>query len=508
MRRLLTFSALVLAATALAPATAAAAGPVFGVADDGAKYADDGGSNFFLTLADLGFTSNRITVTWDPTDGSDGLTIRERAFLDRAVPIAALRGIDLVLDVYPVRARAFAVDTDNRITLFAEYLALLARTYPTVRTFIVGNEPNQPRFLQPQFVRSGRRYRPVAGALFEHVLAAAYDALKDVDPGITVVGLGLSPRGNDDPRATSNISRSPVRFIADLAAEYRRSGRTKPLMDELGFHPYPNSNDDPLSRGYSWPDAGMAELARIKQAVWDGFHDTAQPVFHETPPFGGPPTDTGPSLGLVLDEYGRQVTVISSVARVYHGHENVPTISEARQAIVYTAVLRQAECDPDVRGFFFFHLIDESDLDRFQSGLLRADGTKRPSYDAVKATLEATNGVCSGALKIWRHSGSVVGADVTFGDASLTVRAAEAVTASTGFLPASLTESQMIAALSRHGRTVQSASVVGVRAYRNVTIPLRPTNLAAGVYVQAVVLRAAMNSQRTFLAVSDPFTVG
>ena len=74
---------------------------------------------------------------------------------------------------------------------YAEYVALLARTYPTVKDFIVGNEPNQPRFHQPQFNSAGQN---VSAAAYYSVLAAAYDALKAVDPAIRVVGLGLTAR--------------------------------------------------------------------------------------------------------------------------------------------------------------------------------------------------------------------------------------------------------------------------------------------------------------------------
>ena len=505
MRRLLTITTFLAVLAGVAAAPGLAAGPAFGVADDAGKYADDGGSNFFLLLSDLGLTSNRITVTWDPTDGNRGLTIRERGFLDSAIPVAALRGIDVVLDVYPLRAKVFAVDTAARIELFAEYLQLLARAYPTVKTFIVGNEPNQPRFTQPQFVRVRGRYRATAAALYARVLAAAYDALKAVNPKVTVVGLGLSPRGNDNPKAKNNISRSPVRFINDLALAYRRSGRDRPLMDVLGFHPYPNSNDDPLTRGYAWPNAGLPNLDRIKQAIWDGFHGSEQPVFAEPSRFGLP-EDPTPALGLMLDEYGRQVKVISSVASVYTGRENVRTVTEVRQAAMYGSTIRTVACDPSVTGFYLFHLLDEHDLDRFQSGLLRADWTKRPSYATVKQALAETKGRCTGPMRIWGHATSVIGADVTFGEDGLTVRAGEDFTVSGGLVRASLSEAEILDALSRR-RAARTVGPRVVRAYHDAAVRLPIASLGPGTYVQAAVLRAVMNPQRMFLAVGDPITV-
>ena len=38
-------------------------------------------------------------------------------------------------------------------------------------------------------------------------------------------------------------------------------------MDGFSFHPYPNRVTDPLERGYNWPNAGFANLGRIKQEL-------------------------------------------------------------------------------------------------------------------------------------------------------------------------------------------------------------------------------------------------
>ena len=52
-------------------------------------------------------------------------------------------------------------------------------------------------------------------------------------------------------------------------------------MDEISLHPYPNNAADSLETGYRWPNAGVPNMARIKQAVWDAFNGTAQPIFAE-----------------------------------------------------------------------------------------------------------------------------------------------------------------------------------------------------------------------------------
>src|SRR5205814_1155251 len=104
-----TIAAIASLAAALIFAGAASSTTTFGITDDTGKYADDGGAGFFSTLNDLGLNENRVTVLWDPANPT---TITDQAFLDRSVPQAAARGVDLVFDIYPAKARGL-VDTPN-----------------------------------------------------------------------------------------------------------------------------------------------------------------------------------------------------------------------------------------------------------------------------------------------------------------------------------------------------------------------------------------------------------
>ena len=244
---------------------------------------------------------------------SDPTTIQDGDALDRAIPIAELAGLQVSLAVYPYPPREVEDGTATP-SGFAAWLTLVAQRYPTVKQFIVMNEPNQPAFMRPQFGPTGKN---VSAARTGAFLAAGYDALKAVDPTIRVIGLGLSPRGNDQPTATSNVSTSPVRFLAALGAWYRSSGRTLPLMDDLSFHPYPDQAIDPIDRGYRWPKAGFANLDRIKQSIWDAFRDTPQPT-------------TVSGLKLYLDEVGWQVD--TSTLTGYTGTENVRVTDDSTQA--------------------------------------------------------------------------------------------------------------------------------------------------------------------------------
>src|SRR2546430_9512368 len=97
-------AALACACTALVLAGTASS-TTFGVADDAGKYADDGGAQFFNMLTDIAMTENRMAVFWDPANPT---TIVDQAFLDRAIPQATPRAIQLIFPLYPLHARARA----------------------------------------------------------------------------------------------------------------------------------------------------------------------------------------------------------------------------------------------------------------------------------------------------------------------------------------------------------------------------------------------------------------
>ncbi len=356
----------------------AAGGAEIGANDDTGKYASDNGAAFYERMAAVGLRQTVITVRWKP---SDPLGILESGLLEDTIPAAEGAGLKVVLAVYPYPPR----ELDSGIatpTAFGSWLERLARRYPTVRQYVVGNEPNQPAFFRPQFGRTGK---PLSAARFGPYLAAGYDTLKALDPELTVVGVGLSPRGNDRPFARSNVSTSPVRWLAALGRWYRSTGRDRPLMDGLSFHPYPNHATDPLVRGYPWPNAGFVNLDRIRQAVWDAFAGTSQPT-------------TLDGLRLYLDEVGWQVDTSTNVA--YTGFENVRVTTEARQASIYGELVRRATCEPDLAELNLFGFYDDPLRSGFQAALFRADGFPRPAVEVVRTAIaEATS--CLASVAAW-----------------------------------------------------------------------------------------------------------
>src|SRR5919204_2069498 len=443
----------------------AASGTVYGVADDAGKYAEDGGASFFATLNDLGMTENRVAVTWDPANPT---TITDQAFLDRSVPKAVARGIDLVFAIYPAKARGLA-DTPNGIQLFAQFAAKVAARYPQVTKIICLNEGNQTRFQQPQYDDSGNG---VAGPMQEAAMAACYDALKAVNPAIDVIGFGFSPHGNDDASAPSNVSHSPIRLLEEIGNAYRASGRTLPIADDVSVHCYPRSNTDAPSVGFGWPNVGCANLDRFKQAWWDTFHGTAQPVFRQA---GDGP---GRYVRAFVDESGYQAAIPADKAGIYSGSENVPTITEQQQAEFYAQMIAWAACDQDVAELNFFHLIDEGPLPALQTGLEFADGTHRASYDAVKAAI-AANQQCHGTEVAWRHTNRVVGAKAKLRGRRLVLSAAEGYSYSI--------------AVGRATRRLSAVSGIGPA---NADLELKLPRLPHGTYRLVVRVSAETNPDR------------
>jgi hypothetical protein len=499
MRRI-ALLALLACALATAAADAARASLVVGVSDDTPKYVGDHGASFFSQLRAAGGTEDAIVVWWDakhPTANP------EQALDDAAIARADLAGVHIVLDVYLRHAKDYATNPQAPAQ-YAAFLQGLARRYPSVRDFIVGNEPNQPRFWQPQFSSSGQELSPAA---YESSLAVGYDALKAVDPKIRVLGFALSERGNDNPHAPTNVSISPLRFIAAAGAAYRASGRTKPIMDAFAFHPYPRNPLDSLGTGLQWPNAGAMNLDRIKQAIWDAFHGTGQPTVED-------------GLPIAVTEVGWQVGIPASSIGAYTGQENTTTTSEANQAAIYGEIVARYLCDPNVSDLLFLHLIDETSLAGFQSGLIRADGTKRASYAAVEKALAANHGQCAGTVTHWTHATGVVGLKTRFpavhdartvGDWSLNVTADEGATFRAVLVAlgsASPTADTLRAALAGHGPARVALAASGkLKPGGQLAVALPEKPVQPGRYVYALQAVPLLAPDRASLVVSATFSL-
>jgi hypothetical protein len=471
----------------LAGASSAPAADV-GANDDSAKHAADGGSAMYRGMAALGLRQTVIGVRFRP---SRPLLIQDKELLDRSIPNALAAGLRVVLAIYPYPPREIEVGLGSP-AFFGAYVSTVARAFPQVRQYVIGNEPNQPAFWRPQFTRSGTN---ASAAAFGRYLAAGYDSLKAIDPSLRVVGIGLSPRGNDKPRAKNNVSTSPIRFLRALGVWYRKAHRTRPLMDAFSFHPYPNRATDPLDRGYGWPNAGFVNLDRVKQALWDAFHGTAQPT-------------TLNGLTLHLDEIGWQVD--TSRRAGYQGAENVPVTDERTQAAIYGDLIRRAACDPDVDEVSFFGFRDDGLRTGFQAALHRADGSARPAAAAVQAAIEETSEGCADEEVSWMPMEEVAGAQVVLGIATRAgvkarIRAAEDARLRLCVRALAARTTDWVTRAAR-----LAGELAGTRCTTTTLIGLHPLDLeitpparAVGAVELAFELQAAANTRRRTLLVEE-----
>jgi hypothetical protein len=336
------------------------------------------GTKANLGLAKLvGFQAVNVREFWWP-----GLTKPQkydRLTLGNIAGASRLLGVPVYLTISNTLGR-YAPTTDDSRAEFAQFAAETVRAFPKFTKIIVGNEPNLNNFWSPQFDFDGS---DLAALAYEKLLAQAYDALKAVSPGITVIGGALAPRGHDDPNFSSK-SHSPSTFIRDLGSLYRASGRTKPIMDWFAMHPYQaNSSELPTTHHSTSTSITIADYDKLVRILGQAFDGTKQ---------------AGSAVPIMYDEYGIESTIPRKKARKYTGTEPASTkpVSPVVQGQRYKKAIQLAFCQPTVKAMFLFHAFDEPGRRQWQSGVFYVDHTAKPSLKIVRqAFQQARRGVAA-----------------------------------------------------------------------------------------------------------------
>ena len=340
-----------------------------GAAEDEGRNADPAVAMAKMELAKAaGFDTIRITAIWSP--GQSAVP------KDQLHALQSIAAAGIFLDI---RVMCTVMNFGNRTTPltatarreFARFAADLVRRVPTIREYIIGNEPNLNRYWLPQFGPNGDN---VAAPAYVRLLAQTYDAMKAVDKGVFVNGGSVSPRGGDRP-GTIRDTHSPTKFITDMGIAYRAMKRARPIMDGFSFHPYgENSSTPPTFAHPNSTSIGLADYDKLVALLGKAFDGTAQ---------------KGSKLPIVYDEYGVDSAIPPPKGHFYGGREPATTkpVSERVQAAYYRQALLMAACQPTVRGFLIFHVTDETDYNRWQSGVYYADGTPKTSRVFVKQAM-------------------------------------------------------------------------------------------------------------------------
>jgi hypothetical protein len=471
------------AAVLLVAPAARTGGPslVVGAAEDDVKAGTLAQATAKLDLLKLaGLHAVRVTSIWDPLNPEPAAG--EIEALTNLAAAAKLDGIDVYVSVYNFGSKTTPLSDDQQAS-FANHAAELARQVPDLKNFIIGNEPNLNRFWLPQFNADGS---DAAAPAYLTLLYRTYTALKGVSPSIKVFGGAISPRGIDRP-GTGRDTHSPTVFIQDLGAAYRMSGLTGPVMDALAIHPYPeNSTVAPTLAHPNSTPVGIADYAKLVALLGKAFDGTGQP---------------GSTLPILYAEYGIETQIPAGKTSEYTGSE-APTIKpvpESTQGTYYRQAIAMSFCQPTVVGLLIFHAFDETDLDRFQSGLYYPDLTPKSSLAAVRtAARDARGGViakCEG-LEL------TPGAKVAFPRLSA-VGAGTAAIGVTCDLDCSI--AARLEKLPRHSTTlaVRASGLVDERTL----VKLPKTRLAPGRYRFTLSLSAPVNRGQPHAVASKPLTV-
>jgi hypothetical protein len=293
-----------------------------------------------------------------------------------------------------------APQNDVERNAYCQFVASLLHRYPGVGDVVVWNEPNSSRFWRPQFAPDGTSLAP---AMYEALLARCWDVLHAARPRVNVIA-ATAPRGNDNPAARSNVSHSPVSFYLELGDAYRASGRRLPIFDTVGHNPYPVTNAErPWVRHTTGKTIAEGDYDKLMALLEQAFGGTGQPVPGQK------------QVRIWYMEQGFQTSVDPAKRSIYRGAETAGQLlppffgAAARtaaglapdQATQLSDALRVAYCQPAVGAFFNFELADERNLGGWQSGVLWADLTPKPSYGTFKAAVRA---VAAGQVDCSRYA--------------------------------------------------------------------------------------------------------
>jgi Glycosyl hydrolase catalytic core len=219
-----------------------------------------------------------------------------------------------------------------------------------VHRWLVWNEPNNPVFLKPQFVRTGGRWVMRSPKDYARMCNAVVRAIKSVPSSGKVACGGTGPRGNNIP-GRLRASVSPIAFLRGM----RSAGATG--FDAYAHHPYYGARSET--------------------------------------PFTPPPRGKRgqPTTAVTLGNFGvlvKELTRLYGNKRIWiteYGYQTLPQdrlfgVTYAQQAEYLRQAYRFARLHKRIDLFLWFLMRDDSNPNGWQSGFVTSTNKRKPSFSA------------------------------------------------------------------------------------------------------------------------------
>jgi hypothetical protein len=318
-------------------------------------------------LAATGVKVTRVDVLWRevaPTRPADARDPADPAYdwsrYDEVFRGLSARGISAIADFYvtPVWAsRSGERTAAPRAADGARFAGAIARRYsgsfpdpiggvlPQVRRIEVWNEPNLPGFWMPQCRNRAGRALLVSPRAYAALLTASFREIRAANPGAQVIGGVAGPAG----RSPSTCPKGGVAAVGSLDFA-RLVADERPPLDAWSLHLYP--------------------LGSPLQAFFVPSWNTLPQVIRQV-------DRLAPGAPIHVTETGYH-TSYNRFHRYF--------VSEAQQAAWVDETLIAAGRNPRVQLVTWFNFQDNP---FWTGGLLRGDGTRKPSYDRFVAMAAA-----------------------------------------------------------------------------------------------------------------------
>lgn len=331
-------------------------------------------------LESLGVRSLRLVLYWnDVSPGRDGAD-RPSADLadsrtydwsryDAVIDAARERGMSVLLTLTTPGPRWAMRDRKDKVTYpnagdFGRFVEAAAEHYGgRVDTWAIGNEPNHPRFLRPQY-RGGRAVSP---GIYRQLFRSADAALERAGQGGDTLLLGeMLPRGR---RGRSVAPLAFLRGVLCLNRSYRKRAACGRLnADGVSHHPY-TTKEGPYFVSPNPDDVTIGSLSRLVRAL-----------------------DRAARAGAIRSRMPIWLTEFG----IQSSPDRFAGVSVARQVQYRALAERIAYNNPRVRAFSQYLLRDDLPIEGvsasrryqgFESGLRYSTGRAKPSLDGFRLPL-------------------------------------------------------------------------------------------------------------------------